>query len=1554
MPQIKKQSNPFDSFTNLYSLSKTLRFELKPVPRTKALLNLEKDPKVIFPEDKVRAENYAIIKKYIDELHAKFINAALALPDAYIADLEVTNEEQEEVSDEQESESAEAEEKGATKSENHKNIINLFNQLSKSKEYKDWVKVDNKNNVSGNLFGKELIDILREEFKDELDKEVDVPILFFNRDEEERKRKLREVLNSFGKDEGGEGKDFTTYFTATFHDNRRNYYKGDGKAGRVATRIVDENLKRFIANKEKFESIRKSVSGDSEEIKKIKDKKKRENLVGKYKALLRSFDDLSIWRDFFENKKAKADLPLDFDYKDWKGYAFGNKYDHFIQKKINGYNFIVGKLKKDINESGVDAERFLKLHKQVHGEVKKLEEEFYIDEKNIFGADDPFIKKFIEHSHAKLIFSQKIFDRLLKEEYSKPEQVFISKRAINTISTRCFAAWHTFGGAILEHINKIERKDRKKLPEFVDLQAIKSVLDAAKNISVDELFKYKYFEKIDSNSKNRQEEHKGLKELQADLKEGEHWQNFLRVMQYEFDTLKEKHNKSAEKLLAENAYKKGDKKQIALLFDFAESANGILNMTKYFALLRKGVIVEDKKYANRDDIHEWAENYLDGSDDGAEERCLINQYYKTLKHFVSQKPWIEDKIVLTFENPILLSGWNQTKEEECRGVILECGGRYYFGYLNNKKAFDYSFNEDELYSNDKKKKADTLGKNWSEKLARFQKAKAKDGDDFYRKIEIYQIANGSKDVSLLLSRATEYNLKKFKNHFRELGGDFNRIEKIKKNESYKTTEKNFRLEDLRYIIDYYKACLPVQDLRRIDQYKDVANFERAVGTKGYSNWRFFDFKLPATDHYKNINEFTNKLEWSGYRIDELKIAKTYIDELIENGELYLFQIYNKDFELDEEIGKEKYGDKFVNKKEWRQQKDRKEGEKEKGRENMETTFFKLLFDQRNLGNANGIVYKLSGGAKIFYRPASKDLKRIKDRYGKEISERQRYGEDKVMFNVPIVMNFVNKNERWRINSDINELIYEAPSDQDKFRIIALDRGEKNLAYLTVLNGGGKILQIESLNRITRFDKNNKPIKEKNQGYDKDGNPVGDAKLEEFKDYHNLLDKRQIDRLKARKSWEPIEKIVNLKEGYLGFVVNKVANLVIDIVQEGKIPIVVLENLNVGMKQGRIQIEKQVYSKVEEKIAKKFNYLVDKKLGNFFNAWQLAPEIKTFGGDIDGKDQVGIIFYVNPSYTSATCPRCGFRKRKYIKADNAKEEFKNIKVSSDGARYTCEFSSEVKNRNGETITVPDKKVYSDVRRIIWDKRANNGRGDSKEIADVTKELDKLFKDFGVDVNSSNLSEQIQQLTLSKDREKEFWALFVKWFNCILEIRNSINKRRGVKDDADDAEIEEWGGENRDFIFCPHCYFDSEDKEEWDKLKKEIYIGDNSQNVEFNGDANGAYNTGRKGIIVIERIKKHQQALIDFKNRWRINAWPKKENDKVPFNKDGKEPTLTLVKLKETAKKDAFYYCILEKGEGLEKDRKSVELISHEKRARKYPDLFIGDSDWDEYLSQNSLR
>ncbi len=62
-----------EQFTNLYPLSKTLKFELRPIGSTKK--NIEKNG--ILERDNQRAIGYKAIKKVIDEYHKAFIEQML-------------------------------------------------------------------------------------------------------------------------------------------------------------------------------------------------------------------------------------------------------------------------------------------------------------------------------------------------------------------------------------------------------------------------------------------------------------------------------------------------------------------------------------------------------------------------------------------------------------------------------------------------------------------------------------------------------------------------------------------------------------------------------------------------------------------------------------------------------------------------------------------------------------------------------------------------------------------------------------------------------------------------------------------------------------------------------------------------------------------------------------------------------------------------------------------------------------------------------------------------------------------------------------------------------------------------------------------------------------------------------------------------------------------------------------------------------------------------------------------------------------------------------------
>jgi CRISPR-associated protein Cpf1 len=70
---MSNKNNIFDNMTNLYSLSKTLRFGLRPDAKTKEHLQLSG----ILTRDKERDEDYTTIKPLFDKLHDKFIQESL-------------------------------------------------------------------------------------------------------------------------------------------------------------------------------------------------------------------------------------------------------------------------------------------------------------------------------------------------------------------------------------------------------------------------------------------------------------------------------------------------------------------------------------------------------------------------------------------------------------------------------------------------------------------------------------------------------------------------------------------------------------------------------------------------------------------------------------------------------------------------------------------------------------------------------------------------------------------------------------------------------------------------------------------------------------------------------------------------------------------------------------------------------------------------------------------------------------------------------------------------------------------------------------------------------------------------------------------------------------------------------------------------------------------------------------------------------------------------------------------------------------------------------------
>ena len=76
----------------------------------------------------------------------------------------------------------------------------------------------------------------------------------------------------------------------------------------------------------------------------------------------------------------------------------------------------------------------------------------------------------------------------------------------------------------------------------------------------------------------------------------------------------------------------------------------------------------------------------------------------------------------------------------------------------------------------------------------------------------------------------------------------------------------------------------------------------------------------------------------------------------------------------------------------------------------------------------------------------------------EIVKDRRYTKPHFQFHVPMTINFRSKG-----NVRINEMVNEYLKDNPDVNIIGLDRGERHLIYLTLINQKGDILKQKTFN-----------------------------------------------------------------------------------------------------------------------------------------------------------------------------------------------------------------------------------------------------------------------------------------------------------------------------------------------------------------------------------------------------------------------------------------------------------------------------------------------------------
>lgn len=441
----------------------------------------------------------------------------------------------------------------------------------------------------------------------------------------------------------------------------------------------------------------------------------------------------------------------------------------------------------------------------------------------------------------------------------------------------------------------------------------------------------------------------------------------------------------------------------------------------------------------------------------------------------------------------------------------------------------------------------------------------------------------------------------------------------------------------------------------------------------------------------------------------------------------------------------------------------------------------------------------------------------------DIIKDKRYTEDKYFLHLPITINYGVDDE------NINAKMIEYIAKHNNMNVIGIDRGERNLIYISVINNKGNIIEQKSFNLVNNYD------------------------------YKNKLKNMEKTRDNARKNWQEIGKIKDVKNGYLSGVISKIARMVVDYNA-----IIVMEDLNRGFKRGRFKVERQVYQKFENMLISKLNYLVFKEKkadenGGILKGYQLTYLPKSA---LQIGKQCGCIFYVPAAYTSKIDPATGFINifdfKKYSgSAINAKvKDKKEFLMSMNSIRYVNEgsaeyekighrqlfaFSFDYNNFKTYNVSIPVNEwtTYTYGERIK--KLYKDGRWSGSEVLNLTEDLIELMEQYGIEYKDGHdIREDISHM--DETRNADFICSLFEKFKYTVQLRNSKSEAEG--DDYDRLVSPVLNSHNG--------FFDSSDYKENEKSDDII---DDKQIMPKDADANGAYCIALKGLYEINKIKEN---------------------------------------------------------------------------------------------------
>lgn len=784
--------------------------------------------------------------------------------------------------------------------------------------------------------------------------------------------------------------------------------------------------------------------------------------------------------------------------------------------------------------------------------------------------------------------------------------------------------------------------------------------------------------------------------------------------------------------------------------DMIKYVKNFMERLNDFRRISEVIAVTEDISADSDFYNSYME-YADGI-------SVISKVYSMVKTFVCQRPKdISRKFPLTFDYPSFMSGWDFDKlvNNKAGAAMFIKDGRIYIGVSNKTMKPDYK-----------------------------RIRQVTDSELFFRMVSYKQFGNPKMQLPNLFRKDAPSNILRILDE--------------------KTDGEAYKREDMLKLVDYYKEKL-------LERYHDV-----------------YDFRFSETSSYKNINDFFTEVSKFTYRISFIDVPESQINEWIDNKKLFMFVVSTKDYAPGAHGSKELF-----------------------------TMYLENLFSEDNL---NENIIRLNGGSSIMMRPKVIDkpykhktgsvvlnkrdiegnpipediyvrlfnclngkidknelskeelLYMDRVRYKKtdyEIIKDRRYTEDKFIVHLPVTINPGCEVK----DNDFNDKVRKQFMNGEFEHIIGIDRGERNILYVNVIDLHGKTVHEKSLNVL--------------DGYD----------------YQMKLTQLEKQRKDEQRNWKVVSQIKHIKEGYVGKAVYEICRLMFKYNA-----IVVLESLNKKFTTSRsAAFGPAVYAQFQNALLNKLSYLVlkDRKPmeeGGILNGYQFSFVPKDGIGD--NPKQFGRVFFIPAGYTSKIDPVTGFTSlfnfSEYESSNKNAEKFiagfDSIRINEDNvAEFKFDYS-----KFKTYVKWPEHKWTCIISgtRILNKKNPETGYW-KYETVDVREKLNKLFSSYGKvlipGTNIKALMIDIRKKNANIDKE------FVKFIKVVMHMRNS-NPETG-----------------EDYIISPAVdkngqTFDSRDERNY------------KFGLPVNGDSNGARNIALKELMTLENEKTNGEFKSITNEEW----------------------------------------------------------------------------------------